>query len=183
MGTKKQYEALERSIRKHKALIQSDYGLSIFTTIKDRIFKCDLIENYDWVIPSHVEANDNWFSIKDDVTAGTFGSGTPRTISWEDTDSDPNGAFLLSIRFPTGGYFFDKKGDQEFFKQFWNELRELEPDYQDTANRGLYFTKEKGGKVLREYDRLVKKYRDLHKSQANERRAAELRSELEKLEG
>ena len=183
MKTKKAYEALERSLEKHKALIEADYDLDCLKRIKDKIFTQDLIENYGWVMSQSVKGNSYSFSITNEISAGTFGGKTNRSIAWEDDGKDPDGEFLLHIRFSTGAYFFGKEYDKDLFKCFWKELESYEPSFKDRTNRSLYFSKEKAGKVLQNYDQIVKKHRDLYKSEADKRRAAELRAELEKLEG
>ena len=185
MKSKKNYELLLADLEKHSELIKNCGVLSRSISInsaKSMIFKADLIENYGWVMPDHKLANDYYFNITDEICAGTFGGDTKRTIAWEDDAKDPNGQFLLNIRFSTGPYFFGQDYPTELFKEFFNELCEFEPDYKDTTNKSLYFNKEKAGKVLHEYDDIVKKYKERYRNEADKRKADKLRAELAKLE-
>jgi len=183
LKTKKNYEALARDLEKHKELVAEDHDLRCLELIENKIFTCELIEDYGWSIPSHITGNGNWFRISDEISAGTFGGDTKRTISWEDNNLDAKGEFLLRVSFCTGAYFFGQYYDNEFFREFFLELNEYGPSFKDSRNKALYFSKEKAGKLLQDYTGLVGKYRKRYKSEADKRKAKKLREELQKLEG
>ena len=182
MKTKANYIALLRDIEKHKELIAEDRDLRCLGTIKDKVFTRELIEDCGWNLPAHVPGNENWFRISNNLTAGTFGGDTKRSITWEDEAKDPNNEFLLCVSFSTGPYFFGEDYDVKFFKAFFQELETYGPSFKDSRNKSLYFTKEKAGLFLQNYDEIVKKHRELYRSTANERKAKNLREELQKLE-
>lgn len=182
MKTKKAYEDLARDLEKHRELISQDRDLSCLGRVKDKIFTIDLIENYGWKIPEHITGNNNWFRISTELSAGTFGGDTERNISWEDEGLDPKGEFLLCVCFCTGAYFFGEDYAAEFFKDFFLALQSYDPSFVDSTNKALYFSKENAGKLMQDYDVIVKKYRELYRSESNKRKAAKLREELEKLE-
>mgnify|MGYP003676049519 CR=1 FL=1 len=179
---KADYIALAADLEKHKDLIEADRDLRCLRSIKDKIFKFELIEDYGWVIPEHVNANPHWFGINDEVRAGTYGGDTNRSISWEDNGKDPQGEFLLSVIFSTGAYFFGDAYDTEFFKKFFSELESYKPKFKDSHNNRLYFSKEGAGVLLQNYDNIVNKYRKLYRDGQDKRRAKVLREELRKLE-
>lgn len=180
--TKAEYEALYCDLKKHSALLDEDYDLIRLSLVENKIFTCELIEDYGWAIPSCVVASREWFKLSENLTAGTFGGATNRSISWEDNGKDPDGEFLLKVFFPTGAYIFGEDYDTDFFKRFFMELQEYEPKFKDSANNSLYFSKDKAGIFLGDYDGIFKKYRDMYRAESNKRKAEKLREELKKLE-
>lgn len=183
MTTKKAYEALARDLEKHKELIAEDHDLRCLNLVNDKVFTFELIDDYGWKIPAHKTGNCRWFRISDELTAGTFGGDTERNILWEDEGRDPKGEYLLCAAFCTGPYFFGEDYDNDFFQQFFTELKSYDPSFIDSANKCLYFSKNNAGKLLQDYAGIVKKYREMYRAESNKRRANKLREELEKLEG
>ena len=182
MKTKKNYEALYSDLEKHQGLLEEDYNLPSLNVIKDKIFTFELIEDYKWVIPEHVNGNSRWFKISDEINAGSYGGDTQRTISWENDGKDPQGEFLLKVGFSTGAYFFGDAYDTEFFKKFFLELESYKPKFKDSHNHDLYFSKEEAGVLLQDYDKILNKYRKLYRDEQDSRRAKVLREELSRLE-
>ena len=179
---KADYIALAADLEKHKDLIEADHDLSCLRSVKDKIFKFELIEDYGWVIPEYVNANPRWFKINDEISAGSYGGDTQRTISWEDDHKDPQGEFLLQVCFSTGAYFFGDAYDTEFFKKFFSELERYKPKFKDSHNHALYFSKKEAGVLLQDYDNIINKYKKLYREEEDKRRAKVLREELRKLE-
>ena len=182
MKTKENYIALLKDLDKHKELLEEDYDLYSLSTIKDKIFTRELIEDYGWEMQDHIIGNTEWFRISDELSAGSFGKGTRRTISWEDDGKDPNGEFLLCIGYSSGAYFFGGDYDTELFKVFFKELETYNPKFKDSRNHCLYFTKETAGILMKNYFGIVRKYRDIYNREADKRKAKKLREELLKLE-
>lgn len=65
---------------------------------------------------------------------------------------------LLTISFPTGAFIFGDRYDTEYFKEFYSELLEVEPDYHDTINHALYYKPEKAKKAWEHYREIYQKY-------------------------
>lgn len=180
---KADYIALAVDLEKHKDLIEEDHNLNCLRSVKDKIFKFELIEDYGWIIPEHVNANPHWFSINNEVRAGTYGGDTNRSISWEDDGKDPLGEFLLAVGFSTGAYFFGDAYDTKFFKKFFSDLERYKPKFKDSHNYVLYFSKDEAGVLLQDYDNIISKYKKLYREEGDKRRVDVLREELRKLEG
>jgi hypothetical protein len=123
MKTKKDYEALALDLEKHKELISEDNDLKCLGRVRDKIFSLDLIESYGWKLPSRITGNSSWFRISAELSAGAFGGETECSISWEDNGLKPMGEYLLCACFCTGAYFFGEDYDNEFFKDFFIDLK------------------------------------------------------------
>ena len=182
MKTKKNYIALLESLELHKDLLESDSDLISLSTVEDKIFTRELIEDYGWSIPSYVEGNCRWFRLSEEFSAGTYGKDQGRTISWEDNGKQPNSEFLLCVSYSTGAYYFGEYYDKKLFAEFFQELVTFNPKYKDSENKALYFTKEVAGKLLEAYGGVKKKYQDRYNSEANSRKVQKLKEELSKLE-
>lgn len=87
----------------------------------------------------------------------------------------------MEISFSTGPYIFGEDYPQEFFQRFFEELRSLDPDYTDLANKALYWKIENASAAYKAFPEILKKYRELNKEDIKQRRIAKLEADLQKL--
>jgi len=135
-------------------------------------------------------ASKGWHRFNDFVDIGMYGAAHNRTIPWSDDGRQPDNERLLRFSFSCGAYMFGHTGGggdnddypTEFFQRFWNELLAFKPAYTDTPNHGLYFSMENAGPVFNSFDGILKKYIELNRLDAVERKKQRLREQLEKLE-
>lgn len=119
---------------------------------------------------------------------GLYGREFNRTISWSDDKRQPEGEWLCSIRFSTGGYMFNSCSSSSFypketFDAFFAELKAFGTAYCDTVNHELYFTKDVAYKVVEAFPEIYKKYKALVVEEQQRQRVKELELELSKLKG
>jgi hypothetical protein len=88
---------------------------------------------------------------------------------------------LLKISFPTGAYIFGEHYDKEYFKEFWEELKECEADYIDEANKELFYKPENAKKAWEHYQTVYKKYREGNKKRMKKVQLQEAKKRYEKL--
>ena len=88
---------------------------------------------------------------------------------------------LLKISFPTGAFIFGDDYDTELFEDFYAELHEVIPAYEDELNYALYYTVENGSKAYEHYRQTYKKYEEMALDRRKQRRIKELEKTLEEL--
>ena len=110
-----------------------------------------------------------------------FSEDSGRSISWSDDDRQPENEWLYVISFPTGPYIFGEEYPEGTFLAFFEELKQFEPKYCDTANKSLYFTPDKAKAVHEDFWHIFNKYKDEVKKELKQKRREHLLKELEKL--
>lgn len=88
---------------------------------------------------------------------------------------------LLKISFPIGAYIFGEDYDTELFKEFYKELHDVTPAYEDELNHALYYTAGNGSEAYEHYLQIYKKYNEMSKDRSKQRRIKELEKELKML--
>jgi hypothetical protein len=175
------YEELKVVIDKRKELLKDDYDVrSILKTLK----RLNIQRRFG--VPL-TEASPDWYHVGYQGSYGTyvgyFGEPYKRTISWPDSDQQPENEWLFVISFPTGGYIFGDEYPIETFREFFKELKGFGPKYCDTANKTLYFTEEVSAEVYSKFQGVFKKYKNMVQEELKRKRITELQKELEKLNG
>ena len=119
---------------------------------------------------------DNWSRVL------YFSDDNGRSISWSDDGRQPENEWLYVITFPTGAYIFGQTYPEETFQSFFNELKQFEPKYCDTANKSLYFTPDKAKAVHEAFWEIFNRHKAMVEGEMKKKRKAELLKELKKLE-
>ena len=88
---------------------------------------------------------------------------------------------LLKISFPTGAYVFGDDYDIEFFSEFYKELHLVEPKYEDSLNKSLYYSVENGKEAYEHYRNTYKKYCDNLAERRKQNRIKQIEKELSQL--
>lgn len=92
---------------------------------------------------------------------------------------------LLYIGFPTGAYIFGDEYDIDYFFEFYEEVKIIEPKYEDKINHKLFYSFENdmAFKAYKHYKNTLFKYQKRYKDRKKDRRIEELKNELKRLEG
>lgn len=120
--------------------------------------------------------------IADNIYIASMGKKYNRTISWSVDGRQPTDEVMLVILFPTGAYTLGNSYPVELFKEMWDEIKTYDFKYVDEVNHGIYFPLDKAAPIANAYKDILVKYQKRYHDEANIRRAAELRLELERLE-
>lgn len=109
--------------------------------------------------------------------------GYGRSIAWPEEDKQPVNEWIYSIGFSTGAYIFgqDYDGQQQLFKDFFEELRTYKPDYEDLHNNRLYWKAENAKEIMSQFNVILNKYHDKNREELKEREINKLEAELSKL--
>lgn len=178
--TEKAYKEILKTLNKYKNDIIFDVS-DLETKAKNHLFGVELVEKYGFNLNPKVIDNTRWQRLKENIFIG-FLDGKNRKIAWSDDNRQPNNETLLCIEFPTGAYIFGDDYPQHIFNEFFSELKTYEPKYTDSANKCLYFTLDKAGKIFNDYDSILKKYYDKNREDLKQRKIDKLKDELSKLE-
>lgn len=136
-------------------------------------------EKYDIDLKTRDFSSPDWICI--DRYKGNIYIG--KGIELFNSDVHPNeNETLMVFEYPTGAYTFGTDYNEEVFKKFFKELKKYNFKYIDPINHSLYFELKEGGKLLKEYDTICKKYQELHDKIAMERKKEELKEQLAYLE-
>ncbi|MDL2254307.1 hypothetical protein LJC49_09635 [Ruminococcaceae bacterium OttesenSCG-928-I18] len=117
-----------------------------------------------------------------DMCICSMGEKYNRTISWPEGGGQPDDEVLFMLGFPTGPLMFSDSYPQEFFDEFWCEIKSYEYKYIDEHNRCIYFELKKAAPIANAFPAMLKKYYERYRDEADTRRIAELKQELERLE-
>lgn len=183
------YTKIIKYLSKYKEELDKDYGLDGFLThcknmealysLSDT-FGIDFttwVDKYalgGYMVKGHNQAHDDQHMIK--MSEG-------RTIGWEDNDKVPEeGEWLYKIGFTTGAYIFGQHYPQSLFKEFFNELKDLNPKYCDTANKSLYFSFENAKEAYEAYPEILKKYKNRVQADKKRMELEETKKKLKALE-
>lgn len=179
------YKEILDVLKKHREICVYDVN-EMESLAKKHLFGIELKEKYGFnVEPRNVKSLD-WNRFSDYISLGLWGEKYKRTISWSDDGKQPEDELLLELSFSSGAYIFGNCSDDdyptEFFKEFFQELKAYNPKYTDTTNKNLYFSMENAGKMFNEFPAILKKYYELNKTDAKERKVKKLQAELAKLQ-
>lgn len=125
---------------------------------------------------------DVYVRINDYMSVMSMGERYRRTVSWSVDGRQPKDEVMLVIGFPTGAYIFGDSYPTEFFEELWSELKSYGPKYVDDMNHNIYFPIEEAAPIANAFRGILDKYYKRWRDEANIRKAAALRKELEKLE-
>ena len=158
---------------------------SFFKVIQAKLEIIELNEEYGLSINVNDirDYNKDWIEYSKYAVIGIFGESYSRTITWSDDGHQPyDGERLLYITFPTGPYIFSSNGElREFFREFFNELKSMNPKYCDTANLSLYFSIDVAAKAHDKYLEIFKKYQGMAKKELDRIKMVKLEKELARL--
>ena len=178
--TTKAYEEIFEVINKYRDLVIFDYN-DLEQKSKYHLFGIELKEKYGLNIEPRDIRSLDWNRFGDYLSIGLFGEKYRRTISWSDDGKQPEDETMIYLSFSTGAYIFGDDYPTELFQKFWKELKTYNPKYSDTTNKNLYFSLENGAKLFNEFKDILKKYYEINKTDAKERKIKKLQAELEKL--
>lgn len=74
--------------------------------------------------------------------------------------------YFFELDFSTGAFMFSSDGEEypeEFFNQFWEELKSYKPDYEDSRNHILCWKLENAKDIFNSFDDILKKYYEMNK--------------------
>jgi len=179
------YDEILDILRKHDVLHFVNAG-ELERQVELYLFGLELKETYGLNIdPSQIKDLD-YQRFGSHKIIGLFGKKYNREISWPSDGRQPKNERLFVISIPTGAYFFGDVGvgdyPIEFFQKFWLELKSYNPDYVDDVNKALYWKLENAKEIFNDYDSIVKKYHELNKEDAKQRKIKKMREEIERLE-
>lgn len=179
--TKKAYDEILKVLNKHKDLININIE-DLETKAKLHLFGLELKENYGLNINPKEVKSTTYNIIGDYLRIYKVGANENSKISWSDDGRQPDNELLLNICFPTGAYIFGEDYATDFFQKFWNELKTYSPKYTDTTNKSLYYSMDNAKDVFNNFNDMLKKYYELNKEDAKQRRILKMKADLEKLE-
>ena len=185
-NTKKAYEEIFSVIVKYRDIVVLDFN-ELESQSKRHLFGIELKEKYGLnVEPRDIRSLD-WNKFGEYLSIGLFGEKYRRTISWSDDGKQPEDELMVHLSFSTGAYMFGNCSGEDdypkqFFQDFWQELKTYDPKYSDTVNKNLYFSIENGAKIFNEFPTILKKYYELNKIDAKERKIKKLKADLDKLQ-
>lgn len=178
---KKAYDEILKALHKYREVCVFDVS-DLERKAKIHLFGLELKEVYGLNIdPKQVNSID-WIRFGDYRAIGLWGEKHRRTISWSVDGRQPEDEMLLKIYFPTGAYIFGEDYAVNFFQKFWLELKSFKPDYIDEANHSLYWRLDNAKDVFNLFDETLKKYYELNREDAKQRRIEKMKKELEQLE-
>lgn len=160
-----------------------DSTIDISYKLEQLITREEIQESFGIDLRGCYNYGDTYFNLGEDKYIGKYGSKYNRTISWSVDGRQPEDEWLLAITYPTGAYIFGEDYQKETFAQYFDELKEFEPKYVDTANHCLYYTADKAKAVYEKVDEIYKKYRAIAEDNRKASKIEVLRKQLEELEG
>jgi hypothetical protein len=177
------YKAILTTVDNCIAATEIDSSVDIRHNLKLLIKLEEISSEFGVEIPSYYGYGCNWYELSDYQTIAIYGEAHSRTISCSDDGSQPENEWLYVIRFPTGAYIFGEEYPTKTFQAFFNELKQFEPKYIDSANKALYFTSEKSAAVHAAFPDILQRNKCLVDAELKEKRIKALQDELEKLQG
>lgn len=144
--------------------LQEDYGI--------KNINVDMVKNAE---------PDVYVMIGEYAYIASMGKKYSRTVSWSADGRQPEDEIMFVLQFPTGAYIFGDSYPKELFKDMWDEIKTYDFKYVDDVNSNIYFSLENAAPIANEFQNILQKYYKRFRDEANIRRAAELRRELEKL--
>ena len=161
-----------------------------------RIKAKNRVIRYEWEEKYGIKLNDSRFAeydflriddyqtfsyFKDGFTCKKEGYG--RSISWSEGGKQPVDEWVYSVQFGTGAYIFreDYEGQQQLFKDFFEELRTHKPDYEDLHNNNLYWKVENAKEVMSQFKVILSRYKDRNRDELKAREIKKLEDKLANL--
>ncbi len=179
--TKKAYNEILKAMKKHKDICVFDIeGLEIKSRL--HLFGLELKEKYGLNIDEKSVRSFDWVECGEHCYIGWFGDKYSRKVSWSDDGKQPKDEQLVIFKFPTGAYIFGEDYPTDLFQKFFLELQSFAPDYSDSHNHCLYFNINRAKDVFNSFSGLLKKYYEINKEDAKQRRIKKMKDELSKLE-
>lgn len=175
--TEKAYKEIFKVLDKYEGLHNIDIN-----TIKEKsqyhLFGLKLKDEYGFNIDPTKINSLGWTKLGEYISISKY-DGVNRRVSFPDDGRQPDNEYLLNISFPTGAYIFGDHYPTEFFERFFQELKTYEPKFIDSANKSLYFSLDKAGKIFNEFDGLYKKYQVLNTEDFRKRKIIKMEQALE----
>ena len=113
-----------------------------------------------------------------------MGEGHRRTISWSDNGEQPDNEWLYKIGFPEGSYVFHSGHYlQDLFQEFFEELKQYNPKFIDTANKSLYFDYNSAKTIVGEWREIFNKYKSKTSEYVKQKEIDDLEKKLNILKG
>lgn len=183
-----------KALKEIRKALADNYGfiegtrIDILSDVNSKIALCELLDDFGFKDDrlSNLHFSGSYLELG---TGGCHGyeflislDGVDRAISWPDCGSQPSGWFY-KIGFSTGAYIFGKHYPTKLFQDFFFELKALNPAYCDSANKGLYFTKENAKNARDSFHKILEKYKALVESDKEEEEIKALELKLAKLKG
>ena len=180
MNTRKAYEEIFNVMEKHSDICIFDID-SLKHDAEIHMFENLLIYTYGLELKNGSIRSLDWNSIGGYINIGRWGKSHERTISWPDNDKQPVDEELVQICFSTGAYIFGDGYPIVLFQQFWNEIKEFNPDYIDSHNLAMYWKISNAKDVFNSFNSILKKYYVLNKENFNKRKIIKLEEQIQKL--
>ena len=159
----------------------------VYNDVKKTLYATILQDEYGLIIVSPSMVNcvepNVYVRINNHMYIASMGEKYGRKISWPVDGKQPIDEIMLVISFPTGAYIFGDSRPKELFERLRDELKQYGAKYVDDMNHNLYYPLETASNVANNFDSIKRKYHQIFRDEADQRRAIELRRELEKLEG
>ena len=177
---REKYKEVLVCLKKHQDLGVGEIE-KLISIIDARDFAAEIEEKYG-VKTDHAKfCNRDYINLNTYVGIFKYGEGTRRSVSWSDDDTQPGDEYLYVIQFSTGAYIFGEDYPQEIFNSFFVELKSYKPDFSDSHNHGLYWRLENAKTISENFDAVLKKYNEINREDAKQRKIQNLQKEIEKL--
>ena len=177
MSDRDEYVKLKQALEDIVALVNSNHmeaisGLNMLARDAKEALK--IANLYDkWRLNVRATQMRNPYQIEYGIAIGTY-SNIPN-------GSEINPTELLKISFPTGAFIFGDDYDTELFEDFYKELHDVIPAYEDKLNHALYYTIDNGSEAYEHYLQTYKKYEEMAVNRRKQQRIKELEKTLEEL--
>jgi len=183
MIDKKPFEEIMEILEKHSEAIEGIQGVNITSRIKGILSNIDILNSFKIKVGlgNIPYSGSTYLKISEEQHLSLMGEDQNRTISWSDNGEQPKGEWLYCLKFSTGAYFLHSEYPTETFIKFFNELKSYGPEYCDTRNHCLYFTKDNAATVHNSLQGIYKKYRELAVQEAKEAKIKKLEASLDNL--
>lgn len=123
----------------------------------------------------YTKLNEYWY-------VASYDEKSNGTISWSDDGKQPNDETLVVCCFSTGAYIFGADYPTEIFNEFFEELKTYNPKYADSHNHSLYFELDTAREIYSRFEDIKKKYEELYKEYAKNKKIEEYKKAIENLE-
>jgi hypothetical protein len=172
----KAYDEIFKLLDKHKDIVIFK-AESLREKADLHLWAIELQEVWGLNVDASCLHSKKWSKISQHIGIAYY-DGTQKHIAWEDDLLNPTGVYLLVISFPTGAYIFGEDYPKDLFREFFDELKSYNPKYCDTRNSTLYFSLDNAKDVYNNFDKIIEKYKTIHKESSIEREIKELETRL-----
>ena len=177
MNDRDEYIKLKQALEDITTLVNSNHmdtisGLNML--VRDAKEALKIANLYDkWRLNVRATQMRNPHEIKYGIGIGTY-SNIPNGPEINPTE-------MLKISFPTGAFIFGDNYDTELFEDFYKELHDVIPAYEDELNHALYYTIDNGSEAYEHYLQTYQKYKKMAIDRKKQRIIKELEKTLEEL--